>query len=156
MTAISSCPCNPNTAYQDCCGRYHAGAIASTAHTLMRARYSAYVTHNIEFIKNTSLPAQQEQLDLQAIAEWSQNSQWLGLEVLSATVAEDQRHARVEFIAHWHDAQGRQQHQESSLFIKPAERWFFYDPNVPLKAERNAPCPCASGLKFKKCCPSYV
>lgn len=155
MTAISSCPCTPNIAYQDCCGRYHAGATPSTAQVLMRSRYSAYVTHNIEFIKITTLPAQQAQLDMQAIAEWSQNGQWLGLEVLSKTVAQDQRHATVEFIAHWHDAQGRHQHQETSLFIKPAERWYFYDPNVPLKAERNMFCPCGSTLKFKKCCTGY-
>ena len=155
MTTIMTCPCNPNIAYQDCCGRYHAGAIPNTAQALMRARYSAYASQNIEFVKSTTLPAQQAQLDMQAIAQWSQTSQWLGLEVLAETIAQDQRHATVEFIAHWHDAQGRQQHQETSLFIKPAERWYFYDPNVPLKAERNAPCPCGSSIKFKKCCADY-
>ena len=121
----------------------------------MRARYSAYAQHNIEFIKDTSLPAQQARLDMTAIAEWSQNSQWLGLEVVTENVSPNQRHATVEFIAHWQDAEGRHQHQETSLFIKPAEGWYFYDPNVPLRAEHNAPCPCGSTLKFKKCCAPY-
>ncbi|HHX35119.1 MAG TPA: YchJ family protein [Gammaproteobacteria bacterium] len=156
MTAISTCPCNPNMTYQECCGRYHAGATPNTAQALMRARYSAYALQNIEFIKSTTLPAQQTQLDLAAIAQWSQDSQWLGLEVIGETTHSDQRHATVEFIAHWHDAQGRHQHQESSLFIKPDTHWYFYDPNVPLQAERNAPCPCGSQLKFKKCCAPYL
>ncbi|MCK9534665.1 MAG: YchJ family protein [Pseudomonas sp.] len=155
MTETRPCPCNPNRALHDCCGRYHLGALASSAQALMRARYSAYATQHIEFIKSTSLPAQQAHLDMAAIAQWSQNSQWLGLEVIAETLAQDQRHATVEFIAHWQDEHGRQQHQETSLFIKPAERWFFYDPTAPLRAERNAPCPCASGLKFKKCCAPY-
>lgn len=156
MTALSPCPCNPNTTYPACCGRYHAGEPANNPQTLMRARYSAYVKGDIEFIIATSLPVQQTQLDTAAMTAWSQNSQWLGLEVLTETLAPDLRHATVEFIAHWQDSQGQQQHQEKSLFIKPAERWYFYDPNVPLTAERNAPCPCGSQRKFKKCCGPYL
>ncbi len=156
MTAVIACPCNSNLDYQNCCARYHAGATATTAQALMRARYSAYVQHNIEFIKDTSLPAQQAQLDMAAIADWSQNSHWLGLEVLAERIHADQRHATVEFIAHWQDAEGVHQHQEISLFIRPAEQWYFYDPNVRLRAERNAPCPCGSRLKFKKCCAAHL
>lgn len=156
MPALFPCPCNPQHSYQDCCSQYHNGAQASLPQTLMRARYSAYALHNLEFIKNTSLPSQQEQLDMHAIAQWSQNSQWLGLDVLRHEIQADQRHATVEFIAHWQDQEGRHQHLETSLFIKPAQRWYFYDPNVPLRAERNAPCPCGSSLKFKKCCAAYL
>ncbi|HKM37806.1 MAG TPA: YchJ family protein [Thiopseudomonas sp.] len=156
MTTISPCPCNPNISYLHCCEHYHSGALANTAQTLMRARYSAFVKHNIEFIKASTLPAQQTQLDLESIAQWSMESDWLGLEVINETLAADQRHATVEFIAHWQDAQGRHQHQETSLFIKPAEQWYFYDPNVALSAKRNAACPCLSGLKFKKCCAPYL
>lgn len=155
MTALTTCPCNPNLAFADCCARYHVGAPIESAQTLMRARYSAYATHNIGFIQETSLPAQQAVLDMAAITEWSQNSQWLGLEVIAEVVSPEQRHATVEFIAHWQDATGRHQHHETSLFIKPAARWYFYDPNVPLRAERNAACPCGSTLKFKKCCTAY-
>lgn len=156
MTAAFPCPCNSALSYQACCGRYHSGAIAECAPTLMRARYSAYVHHLVDFIRDTSLPAQQSQLDVTAISQWSQDSHWLGLDLLSTSLAPDQRHAHVEFIAHWQDAQGEHQHHERSLFIKVAQQWYFYDPNVPLHAERNAPCPCASSLKFKKCCAAYL
>lgn len=155
MTVITPCPCNPQISYQACCQGYHEGAIPRSAAALMRARYSAFVKHNIDFIQASTLPAQQAQLDLDAIKQWSQHSDWQGLEVHSEALASDQSHSHVEFIAHWQDAQGRHQHQETSLFIKPAERWYFYDPNVPLPAKRNDPCPCASGLKFKKCCAAF-
>ena len=156
MTTSIACPCNPNLAFQDCCARYHLGTPADSAQQLMRARYSAYAKQNIEFIRASSLPAQQALLDIAAIREWSQNSQWLGLEVIAESISSNQRHAQVEFIAHWQDASGRHQHHETSLFIKPAERWYFYDPNVPLRAERNAACPCGSAVKFKKCCASFL
>ena len=90
----------------------------------MRARYSAYVKGDIEFIIATSLPVQQTQLDTAAMTAWSQNSQWLGLEVLTETLAPDLRHATVEFIAHWQDSQGQQQHQEKSLFIVIIKRGY--------------------------------
>ncbi|HZJ94887.1 MAG TPA: YchJ family protein [Thiopseudomonas sp.] len=155
MIKPSSCPCTPENIYDTCCKPYHYGALAKHAETLMRARYSAFALQRIEFIKNSSLPAQQDLLDMEAIGQWSQNSQWLGLEVLAATLSDSQRHATVEFIAHWQDAQGRHQHREKSLFIKPDEQWYFYDPNVPLLAQRNAACPCGSGVKFKKCCAPF-
>ncbi|MDY7219058.1 YchJ family protein [Denitrificimonas sp. JX-1] len=156
MTAIFTCPCTPTRTYQDCCGRYHTGQLASTPQTLMRARYSAFVKGDIHFIQLTTLPTQHSALDLKAITQWSNNSQWLGLEVLSEALEADQRHAWVKFIAHWQDELGTHQHHENSLFIKPAEQWYFYDPNIPLRAERNAPCPCGSTRKFKKCCAPYL
>lgn len=156
MTIISTCPCDSDLDYQNCCGRYHAGAAANTPQELMRARYSAFARHNIEFIQASSLPAQQAQLDIAAITQWSQSSHWLGLKVIAEHIHDDQHHATVEFIAHWQDAQGRHQHQETSVFVKPDSCWYFYDPNVPLSAERNAPCPCGSTLKFKKCCAPYL
>ena len=156
MTAISTCPCNADRDYLNCCGRYHAGATANTPQELMRARYNAFARHSIEFINASTLPAQRVQLDMAAISHCSQNSQWLGLEVIAEHMHHDQRHATVEFIAHWQDAQGCHQHQETSVFVKPDNCWYFYDPNVPLHAERNAPCPCGSTLKFKKCCAPYL
>lgn len=156
MIQPSSCPCTAENMYAQCCKPYHCGALATNAEALMRARYSAFALQRIEFIKSSSLPAQQGLLDMEAIGQWSRNSQWLGLEVLASTVSESQRHATVEFIAYWQDAQGRHQHRETSLFIKPAEQWYFYDPNAPLQAQRNAACPCGSGVKFKKCCSPYL
>lgn len=47
------CPCNTGLIYEECCGRYHAGAVAPTAETLMRSRFSAFVTKDPEYLLRT-------------------------------------------------------------------------------------------------------
>ena len=128
-----ACPCTSGQSLADCCGRYHAGTPAPSAEQLMRSRYSAYVLGLIDYLVATTLPAQQPGLDRQAMAAW-----------------------RVTFTARWHDAEGDHSHRERSAFVQHDGRWYFIDPTVPLQAGRNDPCPCGSGVKFKKCCAAYL
>ena len=68
----------------------------------MRSRYSAYVLGLVDYLIGTTLPAQQDGLDRQAIGEWSASSTWLGLEVESSEVFGGQpEHAFVTFTARW-------------------------------------------------------
>ena len=111
----------------------------------------------VDYLVATTLPVQQGSLDRQAIAAWSAQSTWLGLEVESAEVFGGQpEHAFVTFTARWHDLEGEHAHRERSAFVQNQGRWYFIDPTVGLKAGRNDACPCASGQKYKKCCSSYV
>lgn len=154
-TAI--CPCGSGNLLNTCCGHYHAGHAAPDAQTLMRSRYSAYVLGEIDYLSSTTLPAQQQGLDRDAITRWSAQSTWLGLEVESAQVIGGQpEHAFVTFVARWHDGSGEHSHRERSAFVQRGERWYFIDPTVALGAGRNDPCPCESGQKFKKCCQGYL
>lgn len=123
----------------------------------MRSRYSAYVLGLIDYLQQSTLPAQQAGLDLEGIRAWSLGSTWLGLEVESSELIGAQpEHAFVTFTARWHDVQGEHSHRERSAFVQREGRWYFIDPTVPLKANRNDACPCGSGLKFKKCCSGYL
>jgi SEC-C motif-containing protein len=123
----------------------------------MRSRYSAYVLGRVEYLLDTTLPAQKEGLDREAIAQWSAQSTWLGLDVESAELIGGQpEHAFVTFTARWHDAEGEHRHRERSAFVQHEGRWFFIDPTVSLKAGRNDACPCGSRQKFKKCCSAYL
>ena len=152
-----ACPCTSGQSLADCCGRYHAGTPAPSAEQLMRSRYSAYVLGLIDYLVATTLQAQQPGLDRQAMAAWSAQSVWLGLEVEHAEVlGGTPEHARVTFTARWHDAEGDHSHRERSAFVQHDGRWYFIDPTVPLQAGRNDPCPCGSGVKFKKCCAAYL
>lgn len=63
----SGCPCGSGDSLADCCGRYHDGAAAPCAQSLMRSRYSAYVLGNVDYLVATSLPAQQAELDMDGI-----------------------------------------------------------------------------------------
>ncbi|WP_213879995.1 YchJ family protein [Pseudomonas sp. dw_358] len=155
--SVSICPCGSGNLLDACCGHYHAGQAAPDARTLMRSRYSAYVLGQLDYLVATTLPVQQPGLDLEAIAQWSAQSTWLGLEVEGAEVFGGQpEHAFVSFSARWHDQAGEHCHRERSSFVQHQGRWYFIDPTVPLKAGRNDNCPCASGQKFKKCCSSYL
>ncbi|WP_137886727.1 YchJ family protein [Pseudomonas sp. 2FE] len=152
-----ACPCGSGNHLDECCGRYHTGIPAPSAETLMRSRYSAYVLGLIDYLVATTLPAQQAELDTAAMRAWSAQSTWLGLEVESAEVHGGKpEHAFVTFTARWHDSSGEHTHREHSGFVQNSDRWYFIDSTVAFKAGRNDPCPCASGLKFKKCCAGFV
>lgn len=124
------CPCSPDKSLASCCGRYHQGACTPSAVALMRSRYSAFVLGLTDYIRDTTHPDQQNDLDMATIADWSHNSRWLGLKVHRHGPIPDQplKHF-VEFTAFWADTSGAaQQHHERSLFIKIQEHWYFIQP----------------------------
>ena len=47
------CPCNTGLSYAECCGKYHRGGIAPTAETLMRSRFTAFVTRDADYLLRT-------------------------------------------------------------------------------------------------------
>lgn len=151
---IAPCPCGDGQSYADCCQPLHQGQTAPHAGRLMRSRYSAYVLGLIDYLVHTTLPAQQAQLERKAMEQWSSESRWLGLQVVQEDPASGgSARAQVTFTARWVDADGREQsHLECSDFCRLGERWYFIDPNHPVSASRNDPCPCGSGRKFKQCC----
>jgi SEC-C motif-containing protein len=55
---VLTCPCGFGEPYESCCGRYHRGeAVPPTALTLMRARYTAFVRGDEEFLGATWHPS---------------------------------------------------------------------------------------------------
>ncbi|MDX5371167.1 MAG: YchJ family protein [Pseudomonadaceae bacterium] len=152
-----ACPCGSGSTLDACCGHYHQGHPAPSAEALMRSRYSAYVLGLIDYLIDTTLPAQQPALDRDAMRAWSLGSTWLGLDVeASELIGAQPEHAFVTFVARWHDGSGEHSHRERSAFVQRDGRWYFLDPTVQLRAGRNDPCPCGSGQKFKKCCAGYL
>lgn len=146
------CPCGSQQRYKQCCKPLHDDQPAPTPERLMRSRYSAYVLGLIDYLVATTLPAQQAQLDRQAMAQWSRESRWLGLTIEQADPPAGDR-GQVAFIARWADPDASEHsHRECSDFVRKSGRWFFVDPNHPVRAGRNEPCPCGSGRKFKQCC----
>lgn len=149
------CPCGSQKTYIQCCQPLHLGQAPLSAEQLMRSRYCAFVLGAIDYLKNTTVLGQQALLDLSAIEQWSKNSTWFGLQVLSHEQYAPDR-SRVAFIAKWQDQQGEHSHHEQSEFVLRNGRWLFLDPTVTLALGRNDACICASGKKFKKCCAPYL
>jgi len=157
------CPCGSEKKYSECCQPLHTGEKkANTAEALMRSRYSAYVKHEIPYILNTTAPEPRETLDEKATRDWSEKTDWQGLEIISTTKGgEDDSVGTVEFIAHFKDKGERRNHHEIGRFVKHSGEWMYEDGEMPApqqvvrdhpKIGRNDPCICGSGKKYKKCC----
>lgn len=144
------CPCQSGKPYADCCGVFHQQqALPNNAEQLMRSRYCAYVLKNIPYIVATTVPSQQQGLDVPALQDWADNTIWIGLQIVQ-TENLDKIHSAVEFNAIFQGEEGEQAHQERSIFVKIAGSWYFVDPTVPLPTMKQ-PCVCGSGKKFKQC-----
>ena len=176
--------------YKDCCQPYHEavyheavyhealcngevgkaeGIKAETAERLMRTRYSAFVLIRPDYIIKTTLPAQQNLLDIKAIESWAKETNWAGLEIVAHTPKLGKRHAQVEFKAYFKPTNNAstleekvQAHHELSAFVRVKDkanndaRWYFLDPTVAMTVSQKQPCICASGEKFKRCCGAYI
>ncbi len=158
-----TCPCGSEQAYTDCCHPLIFGKKqAETAEELMRARYSAHVKAQVDFIHSTTHPDKRGDVDRKQVLAWSKNSQWLGLQInaTEAGRAEDEK-GTVTFTAQYREKGKRVEHHEIAEFVRKDGLWYFRDGNPPKpvqsirngpKIGRNDPCPCGSGKKFKKCC----
>lgn len=159
---MTLCPCGTSLDYNDCCGPYLAGNKKTlTAESTMRARYSAFVEGNIDYIKSTHDPERRADFNEDDVKDWSLKSKWLGLEVieiLEGTV--NDLSGTVEFIAKYEINGVSHAHHELGEFSKKDGEWYFMDgkilrntvKRVAPKTGRNDPCPCGSGKKYKKCC----
>lgn len=166
------CPCGTQKEYSQCCEPYITGKKpAPTPEALMRSRYTAYVKVAAPYLKETLAPEARGDFNEKDVYEWSQQSEWLGLEIIKA------EGKTVEFMAKY-KAQGKVlEHHEVSTFRQEGGKWYFVDgdshvheegkghehhahsrePKAPIvrempKVGRNDPCACGSGKKSKKCC----
>lgn len=119
-----SCDCGRALPYIDCCGRYHQGALAPDAESLMRSRYSAYVRANADYLLSTwhcsTRPVTLEAQGLTGI-------NWLGL-IIKQHLLIDGDHAQVEFVARSRvGGAPAQRLHEISRFVREAGRWYYVD-----------------------------
>jgi SEC-C motif domain protein len=159
------CPCGSGVQFSECCEPIIKGTRESeTAEELMRARYSAFVTHAIDFIVASTHSRTRKEIDLSFIREWSETSTWRGLEIIETKQVNDNK-AFVSFEARFTTQGGEdQRHRERSLFERENGEWRFVtgdelkNPTVRYETPppgRNDPCPCGSGKKYKKCHGSH-
>ena len=158
---MNSCPCGSGNDYAACCEPIITGKkTAETAEELMRARYTAHVKVDVDFIYNTTHPDFRKDYDHKGTKTWAENSEWHGLEIVGTTAGGlDDDEGEVEFIARYRDKDGLRNYHECGQFKRKRKKWLFTDGNMvksqPIsvtKVGRNDPCPCGSGKKYKKCC----
>ncbi len=163
MKNEEACPCKSGKPFGECCGPIIAGtAKAETAEALMRARYTSYVTGDVEFLRTSAVKEVQEVFDEEASRAWSKAAEWHGLEIIRTEGGQpDDKRGVVEFRALYTANDEFCNHHEVSTFVKERSGWKFEDGELvgerPIvreepKVGRNDPCPCGSGKKYKKCC----
>ncbi|MDH3346870.1 MAG: YchJ family metal-binding protein [Desulfobulbaceae bacterium] len=158
MSSNESCPCGSAIPYSTCCGPYLEGQTpAPTAEALMRSRYTAYVKGD-----NTYLLASWHKSTRPSTMDSDTLPAWQGLKVMHTEAGgENDQEGTVEFQARYSHSNHQGMLHEVSSFVKEDNNWYYVDGEllhepVRISAEkkvgRNAPCPCGSGKKYKKCC----
>jgi len=170
---LEHCPCGSEKTYLDCCGPVIAGQPALSAEALMRSRYTAYATRQIDHLIASTYPKLRARCDRQETTEWANRTTWNKLTILEHKI-NSPHEAHVEFIAHYFENKRFEDKKsdgenvektlhENSLFKKVEGRWYYHSgvtpsnpaiKNTTPKLGRNDPCLCGSGKKFKKCCGS--
>ena len=153
---LQVCVCGSGQLFADCCSPLLTGKkVAKTAEQLMRSRYSANVVGDERYLlaswHHTTRPPG---LDMAA------SPQWIGLVVVDVENGrETDLSGQVEFKATYMQAGKTAVLHERSTFVQENDKWFYVDGITPdlggksaQKVGRNAPCPCGSGRKYKKCC----
>jgi SEC-C motif-containing protein len=156
----NACPCGSGRDLDACCGRYFDSKDAPTAEALMRSRYSAHVLGKGQYLADTLSARQRAGYDPEEAGVFA-GVEWLGLAIReTAGGGEGDAAGTVEFTARFREKGRVGVHHERSSFIREEGRWVFDDCIMNPKPEtrrvekvgRNAPCPCGSGKKYKKCC----
>jgi SEC-C motif domain protein len=154
-----ACPCGSGQLERACCGPLLAGARAPTALALMRSRYTAYVRGAIDYLIATHDPDTRASVDREAIARWSRDTRWQGLQIVATEAGgEADTSGIVEFVARGVTGGSAFAQRERSRFRRLDGAWHYVDGKVgdaPARRGatpgRNDACPCGSGRKYKRC-----
>jgi SEC-C motif-containing protein len=100
-----SCPCGSGTTYAACCGPFHRGEReAPDAPALMRSRYAAFVTKDVDYLWRTLHPDHEDRArpadDVRrALSAACNENRYLALRVLDASGPDANAVAHVLFAA---------------------------------------------------------
>ena len=118
------CPCGSGDTFGACCGPLlRVERRAGTAEALMRSRYTAFATGDLEHALESWHPDTRPQRSALA-ATSGQQMRWLRLDVRSTTGGgpfDDE--GTVEFVAIARTEQGRHELHETSHFVREDGRW---------------------------------
>lgn len=121
------CKCGTNKNYLDCCGAYITNArLPDTPEQLMRSRYTAYATCNIEYIATTMCGKAMVGFDIKDTVLWAKSIVWTKLEILNSGL-ENKNKGFVEFKAYYVEANQSGILHEKSEFQRKNDKWFYVD-----------------------------
>lgn len=97
----------------------------------MRSRYTAYVSHAVDYLYQTTHPDKRT-TSLQAeITTWAGQVEFVRLEVVSVRQGQSQdKLGKVEFIAHYRQQQQVGVLREVSRFRRYKRQWYYFDGEI--------------------------
>ena len=119
----------------------------------MRSRYTAFCTGNVDYLIATRHPSERQADDHRQLVATIRDTAWLSLRLLATTQVARGNRGVVEFTAFFLTHESVGQLHERSTFVREAGRWYYLHgvQLPPVTLERNDPCWCGSGRKFKQC-----
>jgi len=123
--ATQTCPCGSGRSFHDCCEPYLSGEPIPDIETLLRARFSAYATANVNFIRQTWHPATRPaRINL----DNAESVKWLSLDIvrIERGSVEDQD-GSIEFAAHYSVNGEEGDLHEISQFIREQGKWYYME-----------------------------
>lgn len=119
-----NCYCGKNEEFSNCCQPYLLGQAApETAADLMRSRYSAFCTKNIDYIIATTDLQVRYDFDRKGNETWANQAAFHKLEIMSSE--ENGPKGVVEFKAYFSIGEEQHTHYEISTFRKTNGLWFY-------------------------------
>ena len=121
------CPCGSNQLYTACCEPIISSKKeASTCEELMRSRYTAFTTANVEYLMRSHHSETRQSKETKNIKKWAASVQWMGLVILNTEAGEvNDDLGYVEFRALYLEAGQMQQIHERSLFKRENQKWVY-------------------------------
>ncbi len=121
------CYCNSGNEFNQCCEPLLLNKkTANTAEQLMRSRYSAFVTANINYLLNTHYKSTRPTKDRKNILKWTKSVSWQRLEVIRTQKGLiDDSEGFVEFKAYYSENGKPECIHENSRFIKEDNLWYY-------------------------------
>jgi SEC-C motif domain protein len=118
-----TCYCGSHKSFATCCELYIKGIQKpETAEALMRSRFSAYATNQIDYLLETTHVSQRKYYSKVEIKLWATSNKWINLEIMNTT------ENTVTFKAYFLDDKLLAQiHHEKSAFIFENGSWFYVD-----------------------------
>lgn len=153
-----NCPCGSQLPFSECCSPIIAGKPAPSAEALVRSRYTAFSLRDLDYVEKTHAPEVRADFNRAEAERLAEDCEWQSLTIHKATANQDT--AEVDFVVQVKHGGRVVRKGASSKFRCDDGEWLFVSSKQKqqlahqrkMKAGRNDPCPCGSGIKFKKCC----
>lgn len=166
---IENCFCGSGLSYLACCKPYINNDVhVPTAEALLRSRYSAYVSKNVDYILSTYHPEAKHKPTRETLIRNTESIIWHGLNIIRTEQGKDENEIFIEYTATYSGELGarllnyniksmvRRKTEERSHFLKYHGRWYYMDGGPLKKIERNSLCYCGSRKKYKHCCINKI